>query len=161
MKTNPEISTRHDGKKVIYTASPEKVTLEELILHARRHTGGNETWEVVLEDADDSKQEACAALAARIPFRMTAHMTGDQVHYGRYTCETLGIGHEYQHPAEDGYVKTGPKVEVKKFFFREDLQDAPCYPTLRELLEADDELRERAEAAYPANAEVSHPGKQQ
>jgi hypothetical protein len=97
----------------------------------------------------------CSALAARIPFRMLMHTSGDKAHSGRYTNEKLGIGHEYHHPAKDGYVKTGPKVKVKKWFYRESPKDAPCYPTLRELLDADQELRERAEAAYPLNAEVS------
>lgn len=92
-----------------------------------------------------------SALAARIPFRMIMHTSGDKTHSGRYTNEKLGIGHEYHHPAKNGYVKTGPKVKVKKWFYRESPKDAPCYPTLRELLEADPELRERAEVAYPPN----------
>jgi hypothetical protein len=93
----------------------------------------------------------CSALAARIPFKMLIHMSGDKAHSGRHTNEKLRIGHEYHHPAKDGYVKTRPKVKVKKWFYREEPKDAPCYPTLRELLEADPELRERAEAAYPPN----------
>jgi hypothetical protein len=99
----------------------------------------------------------CSALAARIPFRMLMHMSGDKAHSGRYTNEKLGIGHEYHHPAKDGYVKTGPKVKVKKWFYRESPKDAPCYPTLCELLEADPELRERAESEYPPNVESIHP----
>ena len=101
----------------------------------------------------DCPDATCSALAARIPFRMLMHMSGDKVNSGRYTCEKLGIGHEYHRPAKDGYVKTGPRVKVKKWFYREEPEDAPCYPTLCELLEADSELRERAEAAYP-NASV-------
>jgi hypothetical protein len=97
----------------------------------------------------------CSALAARIPFKMLMHTSGDKAHSGRYTNEKLGIGHEYHHPAKDGYVKTGPKVKVKKWFYRESPKDAPCYPTLRELLEADPELRKRAEVAYPPNTEPS------
>ena len=100
----------------------------------------------------------CSALAARIPFRMLMHTSRDKCHSGRYTNEKLGIGHEYHHPAQHGYVKTGPKVKVKKWFYRESPADAPCYPTLRELLEADDELRERAEAEYPPNDERSNRG---
>jgi hypothetical protein len=94
---------------------------------------------------------SCSALAARIPFRMLMHTSGEKAHSGRYTNEKLGIGYEYHHPAKDGYVKTGPKAKVKKWFYRESPKDAPCYPTLCELLEADPELRERAEAAYPLN----------
>lgn len=96
-------------------------------------------------------EATCSALAARIPFKMLMHMSGDKCHSGRYTNEKLGIGHEYHHPAKDGYVKTGPRVKVKKWFYRESPKDAPTYPTLRELLAADDELSERAEAAYPPN----------
>jgi len=80
---------------------------------------------------------------------MLTHLSGDKCHSGRYTNHKLGIGHEYHHPAKDGYVKTGPKVKVTRWFYRESPADAPCFTTLRELLEADTELRERAEAAYP------------
>ncbi len=90
-----------------------------------------------------------AALAKRIPFRMTFHMSGDKAHSGRYTCQELGIGHEYHHPARKGYILTGPKVKVKKWFYREEPKDSPTYPTLRELLAADQELRQRAEAKFP------------
>jgi hypothetical protein len=105
----------------------------------------------------DCPDATCSALAARIPFRMLMHMSGDKVHSGRYTCKKLGIGHEYHRPAKDGYVKTGPRVKGKKWFYREEPKDAPCYPTLRELLEADSELRERAEAAYLPNKPTRQP----
>lgn len=80
---------------------------------------------------------------------MLSHLSGDKCHSGRYTNHTLGIGHEYHHPAKDGYIKTGPKVKVARWFYRESPADAPCFKTLRELLDADAELRLRAEAAYP------------
>jgi hypothetical protein len=103
---------------------------------------------------DDGRSHApdCSELAKRIPFRMTMHLNCDKAHIGRYTCEKLGIGHEYHHPAKDGYPKHGPGVKVEKWFYREEPKGAPCFPTLRELLEADDELRTRAEATYPPSA---------
>lgn len=93
----------------------------------------------------------CVALAGRIPFRMTMHLSGKDAHSGRGTNETLGIGYEYHHPAKHGMVKTGPKVKVKKWFYRESPPDAPMFPTLAALLAADEELRVKAEAAYPPN----------
>jgi hypothetical protein len=87
---------------------------------------------------------------------MLTHLSGDKCHSGRYTNHKLGIGHEYHHPAKDGYVKTGPKVKVTRWFYRESPANAPCFKTLRELLDADTELRERAEAAYPPNNAMSH-----
>ena len=98
----------------------------------------------------------CSALASRIPFVMTGHISGDKCHSGRYTNVKLGIGQEYHHPAKDGYVKTGPKVKVTRWFYRETPNPAPCYKTLSELLEADAELRERAEVAYPPNVRFSN-----
>jgi hypothetical protein len=124
----------------------------------KKKTSTKQKAAVKQETGGGCPEATCSALAARIPFRMLMHMSGDKEHRGRYTCEKLGIGHEYHHPAKDGYVKTGPRVKVKKWFYREEPKDAPCYPTLRELLEADPELRERAEAAYPPNDQTQQLG---
>lgn len=101
-------------------------------------------------------QANCSALAARIPFNAVMHMIADNWHLGLYTNERLGIVYRYHHPAKDGYVKTGPGVKVKKWVYRESPKNSPQYPTLSELIAADDELRERAEAAYSPNDKLSN-----